>query len=122
VGRGIEWVQESIRRDPTIPRNTRILAWAYYLTGDYEKSVEAAHRHEQLSRTFAADAYWYMAASYVRLGHPGEARDAVKKLLEMQPGLTQATASEFYSTQPYKDPGLWDRELADLAQAGLPEK
>jgi len=24
-----------------------------------------------------------MAASYVRLGHPGEARDAVKNLLEM---------------------------------------
>jgi TolB-like protein len=122
VSRGIEWVQESIRRDPTIPRNTRILAWAYYLSGDYEESIEAVHRHEQLSRIFAEDAYWYMAASYVRLGRLEEARAAVKKLLQMRPYWTQAVAREFHTTQPYKDPSLWERELADLSAAGLPAK
>jgi adenylate cyclase len=33
VSRGIEWVQESVRRRPGIWRNTRLLAWAYYLAG-----------------------------------------------------------------------------------------
>jgi adenylate cyclase len=122
TGRGIEWVRESIRRDPTIWRNTRILAWAYYLAGDYQKSIEAAQRHVDLSREWAGDAYWYMAASHVRLGRFEEARAAVKKYLELVPGETVATARAWFSKQPYKDPSIGERELADLAQAGLPEK
>ena len=86
VPRGIEWVQESMRLDPTLGRNTRLLAWAYYLNGDYEKSIEAAKTHEQLSREFAGDAASYRAASHVRLGQIDEARDTVRRLLEREPG------------------------------------
>jgi tetratricopeptide (TPR) repeat protein len=121
LSRGIEWATESMQRDPTIPRNTRILAWAYYLAGDYEKSVEAAREHEQLSRVFAQDAYWYMAASYVRLGRLDEARAAVAKLLKMEPQWSQLGAREFYFQQPYKNRGIEDAELSDLATAGMPE-
>ena len=121
LGRGIEWVQESMHRDPTIPRNTRILAWAYYLAGDYEKSVEAALEHEKLSRVFAQDAYWYLAASYVRLGRLDEARAALAKLLKMEPQWSQLAARQFNFQQPYKDPSISSAELADLATAGLPE-
>jgi TolB-like protein/class 3 adenylate cyclase len=120
TSRGLEWVQESMRRDPTIHRNTRILAWIYYLTGDYEKSIEAARRHEELSRRFADDAGWYMAASYVRLGRLGEARAAAKRALEVQPW-TQLHARNTSFWRPYKDPAIFERELADYAQAGLPE-
>jgi tetratricopeptide (TPR) repeat protein len=120
TSRGLEWVQESMRRDPTIPRNTRILAWVYYLTGDYEKSITAAKRHNELSREFAADANWYMAASYVRLGRLEEARAAAKQALDFEPW-SQLQARDDNLRRPYKDRILFERELADLAEAGLPE-
>jgi class 3 adenylate cyclase/TolB-like protein/tetratricopeptide (TPR) repeat protein len=119
--RGLEWVQESIRRDPTIPRNTRILAWIYYLTGNYEKSIEAAKRHNELSREFAADANAYMVASYVRLGRLEEARAAMKQALEAEPEWNQLRERDHSLEQPYKDRSIAERELADLARAGLPE-
>jgi class 3 adenylate cyclase/TolB-like protein len=120
TSRGLEWVQESMRRDPTIQRNTRILAWIYYLTGDYEKSIEAAKRHNELSRAFAGDANMYMAASYVRLGRLEEAQATMKRALEMEPW-TQLHARNDNLSKPYKDPTIFERELADLVQAGLPE-
>jgi len=120
TSRGLEWVHESMRRDPTIQRNTRILAWIYYLTGDYEKSVAAARRHEELSRRFADDASWYMAASYVHLGRLEEARAVAKRALDVQPW-TQLHARNTYLWRPYKDPDIFERELADYAKAGLPE-
>ncbi|TJV10874.1 MAG: tetratricopeptide repeat protein, partial [Mesorhizobium sp.] len=64
--RALEWVQESVRIEPTVQRTTRILAWIYYLTGEYEKSVEAAKKHQELSRQFGDDASFYMVTSYVR--------------------------------------------------------
>ena len=76
----------------------------------------------ELSREWAAEAYWYMAASYVRLGRLDEARVAVKKYLELVPKETVATARAYFSRQPYKDPDVGERELADLAQGGLPDK
>lgn len=48
--RAIEWVEATMKLDPDLYRNTRILAWAYYLTGEYEKSIEAAKQHVKLSR------------------------------------------------------------------------
>ncbi len=121
VPRGIEWVQESMRLNPRLGRNTRLLAWAYYLNGDYEKSIEAAKLHEQLSREFAGDAAYYRAASHVRLGQLDEARDTVRRLLEREPGWSQIGMRSYDMTFPYKDRALLERELADLAQAGLPE-
>jgi tetratricopeptide (TPR) repeat protein len=120
TSRGLEWIQESMRRSPTIQRNTRILAWIYYLTGDYEKSIEAAKRHEELSRRFGADASWYMVASYVRLGRLKEAQAALKRSQEVEPW-TQLHARNNDLERPYKDHAVFERELADLVQAGLPE-
>jgi adenylate cyclase len=120
TSRGLEWVQESMRRSPTIQRNTRILSWIYYLTGDYEKSIDAAKRHEELSRRFGADASWYMVASYVRLGRLEEARATLERAQEVEPW-TQLHARNNDLERPYKDRAVFERELADLAQAGLPE-
>lgn len=121
TSRGLDWVQESIHRDPTIPRNTRILAWIYYLTGDYEKSIEAAKRHNELSRQFAADANGFMIASYVRLGRLEEARAAMNQALEAEPQWNQLRERAGSWDRPYKDRTIAERETVDLAAAGLPE-
>lgn len=121
TSRGLEWVQESIRRDPTVARNTRLLAWIYYLTGDYEKSIEATKKHNELSRNFAADANGYMVASYVRLGRIDEARAAMKRALEAEPGWNQLRERNWALEWSYKDRSIADHEIADLAAAGLPE-
>jgi class 3 adenylate cyclase/TolB-like protein/tetratricopeptide (TPR) repeat protein len=122
TSRAIEWLLQSERLDPAIPENTSRLAWAYYLRGEYEKSIEAARRHLDLSRENAGEAYWYLATGLVRLGRVEEAKAAVKKYLEVVPNETVASARDFYRTHPYKDPGVAERELADIATAGLPEK
>jgi hypothetical protein len=122
-GRAIEWLKESSRRDPSIWRNTRLLAWAYYHAGENEKSIEAARRHIDLTREWPYDAVYYIAASSVRLGRMEEARAAVEKLLEINPGgATQASEREWNAQWPYKNQAFFERELTDLAQAGLPEK
>jgi adenylate cyclase len=119
--RGLGWVQESARLDPTLPRNTRLLAWAYYLKGEYERSLEAAKTHAKLSRKLSSEAYWFMAASYSALDRIPEAQAAVKTMLEMDPRLTQVRVRGHDITFPYKDRTQLEGELADLAQAGLPE-
>ena len=119
VRRGIAWVQDSIRSRPEIRRNTRILAWAYYLTGEYEKSVEAAQQHLQLSREWSGDALTFMAASLVNLGRVDEARVAIGLLKEVEPTFTLVALREDRLNRPYKDKTVSQREFADLARAGL---
>jgi adenylate cyclase len=119
--RALEWVQESARRDPTVQRNTRILAWIYYLTGEYEKSIDAAKRHQELSRQFGGDASFFMVASYVRLGRMEDARAALKRALETEPQWSQLKELNNHLERPYKDTSVFESQLADLAAAGLPE-
>ena len=120
VGRGIEWVTDSIARRPGIRRNTRILAWGYYLMGDYERSVEAADQHLQLSREWSGEALEFKAASLVRLNRIDEARATIARLKEVEPHFTLMALREVRFIRPYKDKATVDRELADLARAGLP--
>jgi adenylate cyclase len=119
--RALELVQESMRRNPSIQRNTRILAWIYYLTGEYEKSIEAAKKHQELSRQFGGDASSYMVASYVRLGRMEDARAALQRWLAADPQWTQVKERNSHLERPYKDRAVFERQLADLAAAGLPE-
>jgi len=119
--RALEWVQESMRFDSSVQRNTRILSWIYYLTGQYEKSIEAAKEHQQLSRMFGGDASAFMAASYVRLGRVEDARATIRRALESEPQWTLLQERSNNLSRPYKDPEVVDRLIADLAVAGLPE-
>lgn len=89
------------------------------MTGQYQKSIEAAKRHNELSREFASDANEYMAASYVRLGQLNEARVAAKAL-EAE-SWTQLHARSDDLSRAYKDRTILERKLANLAQAGVPE-
>jgi class 3 adenylate cyclase/TolB-like protein len=121
LARGLEWVQESIHRDPTVSRNTRLLAWIYFLKGDYEKTIAAVKRHNELSRNYAGDANGFMVASYVRLGQLDEARAAMKQALEAEPQWTGLRERNSALERPYKDRSISERLIADLAAAGLPE-
>jgi adenylate cyclase len=110
------WLEESRRRDPGLTGLEWNWAWAYCVKGDYEKAIEAASRIEPPS---LAERYILPAASYVRLGRMEEARAAVAKLLELDPGFSQVKVRVGYV---YSDPSVLDRQLADLGKAGLPEK
>jgi adenylate cyclase len=121
VNRGIAWLEESTVRKPQLWRNTRLLAWAYYLAGDYEKSIESARKHVELSREWAADALAYQAASYANLGRMTDAKAAIDKLTEVAPTFTLLSLREDMVLRPYKDRAVGERELADLARVGLPE-
>jgi len=118
--RAIEWI-EATRVDPNLQRNTRILAWAYYLTGEYEKSIEAAKQHVKLSREFPAEVYLFIAADNVRLGRIPEARTALATLLKEKPTWSLAMERAWELDWPYKDKAVFDRWMADLAAAGYPE-
>lgn len=119
--RALEWVEESMRGDPALSRNTRMLAWIYFMTGDYEKSIDAAKKHNELSRNYAGDANGFMIASYVRLGRLEEARTAMKLALEAEPQWNQMLERNTSLARPYKDRSISERQIADLAMAGLPE-
>lgn len=119
--RALEWVDESVRLNPRVQRNTRILAWIYYLNGEYEKSIEAAKSHQLLSREYGADASSYMVASYARLGRMDEARSAVQRGLEAEPRWSQLTERIDLLQKPYKNPAILQQLLTDLAAGGLPE-
>jgi adenylate cyclase len=119
--RGIAWLEESALRKPQLWRNTRLLAWAYYLAGDYEKSVASARKHMELSREWAIDAMAAMAASHVNLGQTTDARATIDQMSRVAPRFTLAALRSELLFRPYKDPAIGERELADLARAGLPE-
>src|SRR5688572_2612650 len=119
--RAIEWIEATMKLDPDLHRNTRILAWAYYLTGEYEKSIEAAKQHVKLSREFPAEIYHFIAADNVRLGRIAEARAAVATLLKEKPTWSLAMERAWDLDWPYKNKAVFDRWMADLAAAGYPE-
>jgi adenylate cyclase len=60
-----------------------------------------------------------VAVALVRLGRLDEAKAEVKLMLKNDPKFTRAKWREGYF---YSDPSIMDREVADLAQAGLPEE
>lgn len=119
--RALEWVRVSERLNPGVQRNTRVLAWIYYLTGEYEKSIAAAKQHQMLSREFGGDASSYMVASYARLGQMDDARSAIRRGMEAEPRWSQLTERRDQLQKPYKNPAIFQRFLADLAAGGLPE-
>ena len=85
------------------------------LLGKYEDSIAA------FKQSFYpdGDTPLHVAIALVRLGRLDEAKAEVKVALKNNPKFTGAT---FRATCFYSDPSIPDREVADLAKAGLPEK
>jgi adenylate cyclase len=88
---------------------------ALRLLGKYEDSIAAFRQ----SNYPDADTPINVAVALVRLGRLDEAKAEVKLMLKNDPKFTGAKWREGYF---YSEPSIMDREVADLAQAGLPEK
>jgi adenylate cyclase len=111
----IDWIEKAAPRDPQDRKGLNYrLGWAYNVQGEYEKSVATLQQGPPW-----VDVPLLLASDYVRLGRTDEARAAVKKALEIDPTFTQAKWREGYF---YRDHAILERQLADLAKAGLPEK
>jgi TolB-like protein/class 3 adenylate cyclase/Tfp pilus assembly protein PilF len=113
--KAIEWLTIEMQRSPDFNHYYR-LGWAHYVAGRYQEAIEA---FQKTPRPWIADDYLILAATYVRLGRMDDARAAVKKALELDPQFTQAKWREGYF---YSDPSILERQVADVAAAGLPEK
>jgi TolB-like protein/class 3 adenylate cyclase/Tfp pilus assembly protein PilF len=112
----IEWLDAAAAKDPAnAPYYAVTRGWALTVVGKNEESLvtlrDAAMNWVNTPILRAID--------LVRLGRIDEAKVEVGKALEIDPAVTQAKwrAMVFYS-----DPSISDREIADLAAAGLPEK
>jgi tetratricopeptide (TPR) repeat protein len=85
----IEWLKESIRRDRKGPEWYKAnLAWAYYLAG---RHGEALAELRKLNRPRPL----VLAAIYMRLGRPEEARAVVAEMLKMNPKEMLADAARW---------------------------
>jgi adenylate cyclase len=85
------------------------------LLGRYEDSITAFKQADYPNW----DIPLHIAIALVRLGRLDEAKAEVKLALKNNPKFTGAI---FEATWFYSDPSIPDREVADLATAGLPEK
>lgn len=112
--KAIEWPTMEMRLSPGENRYWN-LGWAYYVAGRYEEAIDA---FKKSARPWVSDDYLNQAATYVRLDRLVEAKAAVDQALKLDPSFTQAKWREGYF---YSDPSILERQVADLAKAGLPE-
>ncbi len=114
--KGMEWNELAHPQDPgglSFQNYNRGLGLR--LLGKYEDSI-AAFRQAGYPD---ADIPLHIAIALVRLGRIDEAKAEVKVALKNNP---KWTGANFRATFFYSDPSIPDRDVADLAKAGLPEK
>jgi adenylate cyclase len=112
----IAWMEEALRRDAS-PTDTYFgnLALAYYFAN---RPADAVTQFQKMRDPWKTN----LAAAYVRLGNPNEARALIAKHLEEVPDWSlQKEAVYPTGKQPQYAKPLLDAYLADLAKAGLPE-
>ena len=108
----LDWAAMAAARDSA-------LAWYY----EYQRGAAllALGKHEQavepLKQTDFVDAPLLRAIAYVRLDRLDEAQAEVARMIKSYPNISQASWRQGYS---FRDPVILDRQVADLAQAGLP--
>jgi adenylate cyclase len=90
-------------------------AWALEIAGKPQESLAAS----QSGFLYGNFLPLVRAIVLIRLGRPDEARGEVGKALEMDSSFTQAKWREINF---YSDPAILEREVTDLASAGLPER
>jgi DNA-binding SARP family transcriptional activator/TolB-like protein len=106
----IDWLLESIKRDPQGPEWYRgNLAWAYYLAGRYEQAFAELQKLNKPKPLL-------LAAVYIRLGRSGEAHAILRSFRANNPAYTLIDAARWPLHASLKH--AW---LQDLRVAGLPE-
>jgi tetratricopeptide (TPR) repeat protein len=116
----IEWSLKAATNDPAMEwKYQGTKGWALELLGKYEESLAAL----KLSRTHNAERNPFipllMVIDLVNLNRPDEVKAMLVEALKLDTKFTQAT---WRDTVFNKDMSIIDREIADLAKAGLPEK
>ena len=116
VKKGMEWNELAHPQDPGglgLQNYNRGLG--FRLSGKYEDSIAAFKQAGYPDGVTPLE----VAIALVRLGRIDEAKGEVKLALKNNPKFTGAS---FRATWFYSDPSIPDRDVADLAKAGLPEK
>lgn len=114
--KAVEWYDFAAARDP---------ANAAFYSGLKGNALEIAGKPEELlaalnaGMLFAGFDHFVKAIDLSRLGRADEAKTEVKKGLKVNSSMTQAM---WRNINIYRDPSIAEREIADLAKAGLPEK
>jgi len=116
VKKGMEWNELAHPQDPGglgLQNYNRGLG--FRLSGKYEDSIAAFKQAGYPDGVTPLE----VAIALVRLGRIDEAKGEVKLALKNNPKFTGAAWAATYF---YSDPSILDRDVADLAKAGLPEK
>ena len=114
--KAVEWYDFAAARDP---------ANAAFYSGLKGNALEIAGKPEEslaalnAGMLFAGFDHFVKAIDLSRLGRADEAKTEVKKGLKVNSSMTQAM---WRNINIYRDPSIAEREIADLAKAGLPEK
>ena len=90
-----------------------VISIVHFINGRFSEAIEAAKRCIQSSPNFGSG-HALLAASYMRAGQPVEARDALRRLREIQPHFRLRSVRE-----PYGD--VAEDVVDALREAGLPE-
>ncbi|MBT3626460.1 MAG: tetratricopeptide repeat protein, partial [Rhodospirillaceae bacterium] len=102
-------------RDPLHVFWFNTLSLAAFVTGRYAEAAEWAEKTVLVNADYAGG-YRILAASYGQLGEADQARDALKRLLQLSPGMTLgATKAQL----PFKAEQDMARFLDGLSTAGL---
>lgn len=115
--KAIAWVDFGIRNDPA---NT-----LYYACSFKGSALQMAERYQESADILHKCGDWSVFAlldqsiNGTRLGRPEEAKAYVARALKLQPAFT---AKMWRATLIQIDPTIVERQVADLIQAGLPEK
>jgi adenylate cyclase len=117
LDKGLEWIDFARAHDPNgLKQQNYYKGLALRLLGKYDDSIAAFRQSFHPD----GDTPLHLAVALVRLGRIDEAKAEVKLMLEKNdPKFTQAKWKEGWF---YSDPSIQDAEVADLAEAGLPEK
>jgi adenylate cyclase len=121
-GRGQEAVECSERAlslsplDPMIYYFNSLASTAHLLAGSYERAIELSERSLR-ENCLHTPTFRTLAAAQMELGRLREARETVRRLLEVEPGLTVAA---FRARYPGRDSPQGERFMAALEAAGLP--
>ncbi len=114
----IESAERAIRLSPLDPSMWvphGLIANATMQLGDYEAAASYARKSIRMHR-YNLPAHHVLVASCAQIDQPGEARDALNQLLELEPDLTISRLKKIYPVARYKN---LDGFLEGLHKAGL---